>query len=72
MPSSMIRSCFPCSGSKPSFLDGYLDTLEEDLSQVDTYVKSGNLMVDKYPGFLNLQNQPGVFAAEVLLPLTTP
>ena len=27
-------------------LAGYLDALEQDLSQVDTYVKSGNLMVD--------------------------
>ena len=27
------------------------------------------LLVDKYQGYLNLQNEPGIFAAEVTLPL---
>lgn len=35
-------------------------------------MKRVKVLVDKYQGFLNLQNQPGIFAAEVLLPLTTP
>ena len=26
------------------------------------------LLVDKYEGYLNLQNEPGIFAAEVTLP----
>ena len=33
-------------------------------------MKRVQVLVDQYGGFLNLQNQPGIFAAEVLLPLT--
>lgn len=35
-------------------------------------MKRVKVLVDQYQGFLNLQNQPGIFAAEVLLPLTSP
>ena len=35
-------------------------------------MKRVKVLVDQYQGFLNLQNQPGIFAAEVLLPLTAP
>ncbi len=34
-------------------------------------MKRVKVLVDQYQGFLNLQNQPGIFAAEVLLPLRT-
>ncbi len=58
----------------------YLDDLEENRDRVNTYVKSGNLMADailnsklsladKYEGYLTLANEPGIFAAEVTLPL---
>lgn len=32
-------------------------------------MKRVKVLVDKYDGFLNLQNEPGIFAAEVTLPL---
>lgn len=32
-------------------------------------MKRVKVLVDKYGGFLNLQNEPGIFAVEVLLPL---
>ena len=34
-------------------------------------LKRVQVLADRYGGFLNLQNQPGIFAAEVLLPLVT-
>lgn len=34
-------------------------------------MKRVKVLVDQYQGFLNLQNQPGIFAAEVLIPLHT-
>ena len=33
-------------------------------------MKRVKAMVDKYHGYLNLANEPGIFAAEVTMPLT--
>lgn len=32
-------------------------------------MKRVQLLVDKYNGFLNLQNEPGIFASEITIPL---
>ena len=32
-------------------------------------MKRVNILVNKYNGFLNLQNEPGIFASEVTLPI---
>ena len=59
-------------------LENYLGLLEADLDHEYITTKRGNhghglrrinLVVEKYQGYVNRQNEPGVFVTEVMLPL---
>ena len=63
-----IQTLLALSGDEEKAKE-YLRKLNEDLTQVDKVLKTGNVMVDAILGYVKRQNEKGIFATEILLPL---